>query len=92
VFATAQYVWDSEDDAREFLNSPHPLLDGRTPLDVSMTELGARSCSFRQSSHVRSGMRWSTRRIRSPRASSSVSRALSYGTNGCFIAHDLLCA
>jgi putative toxin-antitoxin system antitoxin component (TIGR02293 family) len=42
VFATAEYVWDSEADAREFLNTPHPLLDGRTPLDVSMTELGAR--------------------------------------------------
>ncbi len=42
VFATTEYVWDSEADAREFLNTPHPLLDGRTPLDVSMTELGAR--------------------------------------------------
>jgi len=42
IFATAEYVWDSEADAREFLNAPHPLLDGRTPLDVSMTELGAR--------------------------------------------------
>lgn len=42
VFATADYVWDSEDDAREFLNTPHPMLDGKTPLDVSMTELGAR--------------------------------------------------
>jgi putative toxin-antitoxin system antitoxin component (TIGR02293 family) len=42
VFATTEYVWDSEGDAREFLNTPHPLLDGRTPLDVSMTELGAR--------------------------------------------------
>lgn len=42
VFATTEYVWDLEADAREFLNTPHPLLDGRTPLDVSMTELGAR--------------------------------------------------
>jgi putative toxin-antitoxin system antitoxin component (TIGR02293 family) len=42
VFATAEYVWDSEDDAREFLNAPHPLLEGRTPLEVSLTELGAR--------------------------------------------------
>jgi putative toxin-antitoxin system antitoxin component (TIGR02293 family) len=42
VFATAQYVWDSEEDAREFLNTPHPLLIGKTPLDVSMSELGAR--------------------------------------------------
>jgi len=42
IFATAQYVWDSEDDARAFLNTPHSMLQGRTPLDVSMTELGAR--------------------------------------------------
>ena len=42
VFATAQYVWNSEDDARTFLSTPHAMLQGRTPLDVSMTELGAR--------------------------------------------------
>lgn len=42
IFATAQYVWDSEDDARAFLNTPHSMLQGRTPLDVSMSELGAR--------------------------------------------------
>jgi len=42
VFATAEYVWNSEDDARAFLSTPHPMLQGRTPLDVSMTELGAR--------------------------------------------------
>ena len=42
VYATAQYVWDSDDDARTFLHTPHPLLQDRTPLDVSMTELGAR--------------------------------------------------
>jgi putative toxin-antitoxin system antitoxin component (TIGR02293 family) len=42
VYATAQYVWDSEDDARAFLNTPHAMLQGRSPLDVSLTELGAR--------------------------------------------------
>lgn len=42
IFATAEYVWDSENDAREFLYTPHPLLDNATPLNVSMTELGAR--------------------------------------------------
>ncbi|MFC3107336.1 antitoxin Xre/MbcA/ParS toxin-binding domain-containing protein [Undibacterium arcticum] len=42
VFATAEHVWDSEVDAREFLHTPHPLLNSQTPLDVSMTELGAR--------------------------------------------------
>ena len=42
VFATAEYVWNSEDDARTFLNTAHPMLQGQTPLEVSMTELGAR--------------------------------------------------
>jgi putative toxin-antitoxin system antitoxin component (TIGR02293 family) len=42
VFATAQYVWDSEEEAREFLNTPHALLEGQAPLAVAMTELGAR--------------------------------------------------
>ena len=42
IYATAQYVWDSEDDARAFLNTPHAMLQGRTPLEVSLTELGAR--------------------------------------------------
>ncbi|MBK7422333.1 MAG: DUF2384 domain-containing protein [Propionivibrio sp.] len=42
IFATAAYVWDSEDDARAFLNTPHAMLHGQTPLDVSLTELGAR--------------------------------------------------
>lgn len=42
IYATAQYVWNSEDEARVFLHTPHPMLQGRTPLDVSMTELGAR--------------------------------------------------
>lgn len=42
VFATAEFVWNSESDAREYLHTPHPLLDNRTPLHVSMTELGAR--------------------------------------------------
>ncbi|ATE60098.1 antitoxin Xre/MbcA/ParS toxin-binding domain-containing protein [Thauera sinica] len=42
IYATALYVWDSEDDARAFLNTPHSMLRGETPLDVSLTELGAR--------------------------------------------------
>ena len=42
IYATAQYVWNSEEEARLFLYKPHPLLQGRSPLDVSMTELGAR--------------------------------------------------
>lgn len=42
IFATAEYVWNSEEDARAFLVTPHSMLQGRTPLDVSLTELGAR--------------------------------------------------
>lgn len=42
VVALAEALWDERDDARAFLNAPHPLLDGRTPLDVAGTELGAR--------------------------------------------------
>ena len=42
VFATADYVWDSEEDARSFLTAEHAMLQGRTPLDVSMAEIGAR--------------------------------------------------
>ena len=42
IVATALYVWDDEGDSREFLNTAHPLLEGRTPLDVAFTELGAR--------------------------------------------------
>lgn len=42
VYATARYVWNSDNDAQSFLQTPHPMLQGQTPLDVSMTELGAR--------------------------------------------------
>jgi putative toxin-antitoxin system antitoxin component (TIGR02293 family) len=42
VFATALHVWDDPADAREFLHTPHPLLGKRSPLDVAMTEPGAR--------------------------------------------------
>ncbi|MFI3135469.1 MAG: DUF2384 domain-containing protein [Methylococcaceae bacterium] len=42
IYATAQYVWNSEEDARMFLCAQHPMLQDQSPLDVSMTELGAR--------------------------------------------------
>ena len=42
IFATASYVWNKDDDARNFLVTPHSLLQGKTPLEVSLTELGAR--------------------------------------------------
>lgn len=42
IIATAQYVWDDEDDARRFLTTPHSELGGQRPVDMVMTELGAR--------------------------------------------------
>lgn len=42
VIATAEYVWDDPQEARRFLTTPHPLLNGQTPYDAAMTELGAR--------------------------------------------------
>ena len=42
IVATTEYVWNSEPDAQAFLTTSHSMLQGRTPLDVSMTELGAR--------------------------------------------------
>ena len=42
VVATAEYVWDDRDDARHWLNVPHPELEDRTPLQAAFTELGAR--------------------------------------------------
>lgn len=42
TYAIARYVWDSDEDAKAFLHTPHPALQNRTPLEVAMTELGAR--------------------------------------------------
>lgn len=42
VIATAEYVWDDKDDARNFLTVPHRELGGARPVDAALTELGAR--------------------------------------------------
>jgi putative toxin-antitoxin system antitoxin component (TIGR02293 family) len=42
VIATAEYVWDDAEDARRFLTTPHGELAGKRPIDVALTELGAR--------------------------------------------------
>ncbi|MEJ2541690.1 MAG: DUF2384 domain-containing protein [Gemmatimonadota bacterium] len=42
VLARALEVWGDEEDAADFLVSPHPLLDGDTPIDRARSELGAR--------------------------------------------------
>ena len=42
VLARALDVWGDEEDAADFLVSPHPLLGGDTPIDRARSELGAR--------------------------------------------------
>lgn len=42
TIAAAEHVWGDHADAREWLTRPHPELGRRTPLEVAMTELGAR--------------------------------------------------
>lgn len=42
VIATAEYVWDDDADARQFLTTAHAQLDGKRPVDLALTELGAR--------------------------------------------------
>lgn len=42
VIATAEYVWNSVDDARVFLSRPHAMLSDKRPIEVALTELGAR--------------------------------------------------
>ena len=42
VIATAEQVWDSEQDARAFLSTGHAMLGGKRPIEVALTELGAR--------------------------------------------------
>ena len=32
IFATTEFIWNSEEDARQFLSAPHPMLQGRIPL------------------------------------------------------------
>jgi putative toxin-antitoxin system antitoxin component (TIGR02293 family) len=42
VIAFAEALWGCTQEAREFLNRPHPLLDGQAPLEIARTEIGAR--------------------------------------------------
>lgn len=43
VLELAERVWGSEADATEWLNSPHPELDGATPFSLLKTEAGGRA-------------------------------------------------
>ena len=43
VFSFAREVWGDDEGARAFLFRPHPMLEGRRPIDMIVsTELGAR--------------------------------------------------
>jgi putative toxin-antitoxin system antitoxin component (TIGR02293 family) len=42
VIALAEEVFEDGNEARHFLITPHAEMDGRTPLDAGLTELGAR--------------------------------------------------
>jgi putative toxin-antitoxin system antitoxin component (TIGR02293 family) len=42
VLAAAEYVWDDQEQAREWMSTPHRELGGKTPLETARTELGAR--------------------------------------------------
>ena len=42
VIATAEYVWNNSVDARLFLSTAHSMLGGKPPIEVALTELGAR--------------------------------------------------
>jgi len=43
VLELAVRVWGNEDDAADWLNSPHPELDGATPFSLLKTEAGGRA-------------------------------------------------
>lgn len=42
VIATAMHVWNDREEAKRFMLTPHRVLKGKTPLEYSYTELGAR--------------------------------------------------
>ncbi len=42
LFVHARRALGSAAEAREFMTAPHPLLDGRSPIDAARTDLGAR--------------------------------------------------
>ncbi len=42
VLATAEDVWGDEGGAADFVTSPHPMLGGAVPIDLALSEIGAR--------------------------------------------------
>jgi putative toxin-antitoxin system antitoxin component (TIGR02293 family) len=43
VLSSAKRIWGNEPDATEWLNSPHPELQGATPFSLLKTEAGGRA-------------------------------------------------
>lgn len=43
ILSVAERIWGNEQDATEWLNSPHPELQGSTPLALIRTEAGGRA-------------------------------------------------
>jgi putative toxin-antitoxin system antitoxin component (TIGR02293 family) len=43
ILYIAERVWGNEKDATEWLNSPHPELEGATPVSMLRTEAGGRA-------------------------------------------------
>lgn len=46
LVALAEEVWGDAADAREWLNTPHPELDGKSPTEAAVTELGAQRAEY----------------------------------------------
>jgi putative toxin-antitoxin system antitoxin component (TIGR02293 family) len=42
TIATAEYVLEDKELARQFLINPHPMLNGKSPIETAFSELGAR--------------------------------------------------
>ena len=43
ILAVSERIWGNEKDATEWLNSPHPELDGAAPVTLLRTEAGGRA-------------------------------------------------
>lgn len=43
ILAVSERIWGNEKDATEWLNAPHPELDGATPVSLLRTEAGGRA-------------------------------------------------
>jgi len=59
VIGRALEVWPSEEDAEAFLCQPHPLFDGRRPIDMARaSEVGAQAVLGILGRLIIDGVRW----------------------------------